>query len=132
MIAKHVHATVIASLHRYSHSRDEAWPETEREAMLEVLATCLPRQVAPYLFDGAGVRTAPVDFSPLRTLVADNAAALTSDVERVFAQGWPDADADVVAPDVLRNCVDGFADGLEQVVSRLRRRLRWALDQIRR
>ena len=47
MIAKHVHATVIASLHRYSHSRDEARPETEREAMLEVLATCLPRQVAP-------------------------------------------------------------------------------------
>ncbi len=130
MIAKHVHATVIASLHRYS--RDDARPEAERDAMLAVLSACLPRQVAPYLFDGADVRTAPIDFDPLRKVVADNAAALTSDVQRVFAQGWPDADADVTAPDVLRACVDGFADGLEQVVSRLRRRLRWALDQIRR
>ena len=77
-------------------------------------------------------RTAPVDFSPLRALVADHAAALTGEVRRVFAQGWPEADAEVVAPDALRARVDAFADDLEQVVARLRRRLRWALDQIRR
>ena len=130
MVAKHVRATVIAGLHRCC--RDGSRPQEERDALRAVLLDCLPRHVAPYLFAGAEVRTAPVDFSPLRALVADHAAALTGEVRRVFAQGWPEADAEVVAPDALRARVDAFADDLEQVVARLRRRLRWALDQIRR
>ena len=130
MVAKHVRATVIAGLHRCC--RDGSRPQEERDAMRAVLLDCLPRHVAPYLFAGAEVRTAPVDFSPLRALVADHAAALTGEVRRVFAQGWPEADAEVTAPDALRARVDAFADDLEQVVARLRRRLRWALDQIRR
>ena len=130
MMAKHVHATVIGNLYRYRRDGDR--PEAQRDAMGEVLSACLPRHVAPYLFDDGEVRTIPVDFGPLRKLVEDNADALARDVLRVFAQGWPDDDADVTAPGVLRSCVDNFVDELEGVVMRLRHRLRWALDQIRR
>ena len=100
--------------------------------MREVLSGCLPRHVSPYLFDGGEVRTTPVEFGLLRKLLEDNADVLTRDVQRVFAQGWPEEDVDVTAPEALRSCVEVFVDELERVVLRLRRRLSWALEQIRR
>ena len=130
MVAKHVHAAIIASLHRYG--RDAGRPEVERDEIREVLALCLPPRVAPYLFDGEEVRAAPFDLSPLRELVRRNSEDLTTVVSRVFRQGWPEADAAVTEPAALRAHVETFADNLESVVVRLRRRLRWALDQIRR
>ena len=160
MIAKHAHATVIAGLHRLCRDGggdgdDLRRPEVERgdarggsrhaapagsrrrsgaerEEIREVLRRCLPRRVEPYLFEGGEVRDAPFDFGPLRDLVRRNAQDLAADVQRVFEQGWPEADAGVTDPAVLRARVDGFADRLEAVVARLRRRLRWAMDQIRR
>ena len=130
MVAKHVHATVIALLHRYG--RDEARPEEERAEIRAVLASCLPRKVKAYLFDGEAVRQDPFDFAPLRELVRQNRADLADRVATVFSQGWPQEDSHVVATEVLRGHVDGFTGELEAVVKRLRRRLRWALDQIRR
>ena len=130
MVAKHVHATLIASLHRYG--RDAGRPEAERDEIREVLALCLPPRVAPYLFDGEEVRGAPFDLSSLRDLIRRNSGDLTAVVSRVFGQGWPEADGAVTDPAALRAHVEAFADNLEDVVARLRRRLRWALDQIRR
>ena len=130
MVAKHVHATVIALLHR--HGRDAARSEDERAEIRAVLANCLPRRIRSYLFDGEAVRREPFDFGPLRELVRQNRADLADKVVSVFDQGWPREDSDVVTTKVLRGHVDGFADQLEDVVKRLRRRLRWALDQIRR
>ena len=130
MVAKHVHATIIASLHRYG--RDGRRTEAERNEIREVLGLCLPPRVAPYLFDGEEVRAAPFDLSPLRDLVRHSSEELTAVVSRVFRQGWPETDASVTDPAALRSHVEAFADNLEDVVTRLRRRLRWALDQIRR
>ncbi|MDE2795484.1 MAG: DEAD/DEAH box helicase [Gemmatimonadota bacterium] len=130
MVAKHVHATVIASLHRYGG--DPARSETERQQIREVLGTCIPRRVKPYLFDGEVVRVEPFDFRPLRELVRHNAPDLADKVRSVFSQGWPETDADVVTPEALRRHVDRFVDELEAVVARLRRRLRWAMAQIKR
>ena len=130
MVAKHVHATVIAALHR--HGRDPRRPEAERRRTREVLAACLPQRVKPYLFDHGVVRREPFDFDPLRELVRDNRSDLVGRVCGVFSGGWPEEDSDVVTPDALRMHVDEFADELETVVTRLRRRLRWAMDQIRR
>ena len=130
MIAKHVHATVIAELHRYG--RDPGRPETERSEIQGTLARCLPRRVEPYLFDGGEVRLEPFDFSALRDLVLENVEDLTAHAARVFEQGWPEPDADVTTPAVLRGHVEAFADDLETVVARLRRRLGWAMDQIKR
>ena len=130
MVAKHVHATVIATLHRYTH--DLGRPEAERQRMREVLLTCLPPRVKPYLFDGEAVRQEPFDFGPLRGLVRQNTPSLTNKVRSVFDQGWPTEDSEVVTPHVLRGKVDRFTDELKVVVKRLRRRLRWAMDQIKR
>ncbi len=130
MIAKHVHASVIGGLFRYA--RDPGQTDEERERIAAVLAECLPRQVVSWLFDGGALRTDPFDFGPLRALVADRAEELAADVRRVFEGGWPAEDADVVAPEALRAHVAGFADELETVVVRLRRRLEWAMEQIRR
>ena len=139
MVAKHVHATVIAGLHR--SGRDPQRPEVERNEIRDVLGLCLPSRVTPYLFDGSAryasslggeVRSEPFDLGALRDLVQRNTAEFTAGVQRVFRQGWPEADADVTAPAVLRAHVESFADSLDAVVARLHRRLRWAMEQIRR
>ena len=93
MVAKHVHAAVITGLHRYG--RDPGRTHAEREEIREVLGSCLPRVVAPYLFDGGEVRSETFDFTALRDLVRRNSRKLTEGVERVFRQGWPRADAGV-------------------------------------
>ena len=130
MVAKHVHATVITSLHQYG--RDPDRPEAAQEEIRDVLGLCLPRIVAPYLFDGGEVRTEPFDFASLRDLVGRNSEDLTARVQHVFRQGWPQMDAGVTDPAVLRAHVETFVPNLEAVVARLRRRLDWALGQIRR
>ncbi len=130
MIAKHVHATVIADLYRYG--RDSDRPETERNGIQGILARCLPRRVEPYLFDGGELRNGPFDFNSLRELVLENLEDLTDHAVRVFEQGWPESDAGVTTPAALRAHVEDFAENLETVVARLRRRLGWATGQIKR
>ncbi len=107
-------------------------PDAERDAIRNVLHRCLPRQVEPYLFEDGEVRRSPFDFSALRDLVWRHAVDLAARVERVFQQGWPDADAGVTHSAALRAHVDDFTENLELVVARLERRLRWAMRQITR
>ena len=130
MVAKHVHATVITGLHRSALDRGRT--EAERDEIRDVLARCLPSRVSPYLFEGREVRSAPFDLSALRDLVQRNSQDLTAGVQRVFGLGWPQSDADVTAAAVLCAHVESFADNLKAVVTRLHRRLRWAMEQIRR
>ena len=100
--------------------------------MRDVLARCLPSRVSPYLFEGAEVRSEPFGLSALRDLVQRNSQDLTAGVQRVFQTGWPQSDADVTAATVLQAHVESFVDHMEAVVTRLHRRLRWAMEQIRR
>ena len=130
MVAKQVHATVIARLHGLA--RDPARPEEEREAVRVALAECLPARVTPYLFDGDEVRTEPFDLSPLRAVVEEHRADLTAEAVRVFRQGWPEEDAEVVSDEALAERVARFPDRLETVVRRLAGRLDWAMRQIGR
>jgi ATP-dependent helicase YprA (DUF1998 family)/SOS-response transcriptional repressor LexA len=130
MVAKHVRAAVITRLQQYT--RDSGVGDERRRALEDTLRSCLPAQVSAWLFDGGVVREAPFDFSPLEQLIAANASDLGDYVERAFRDGWPEADADAIAPERLRGYVQGFVADLREVVSRLERRLRWALGQIRR
>jgi len=130
MVGKHVHASVITRLHQYA--RDESRSAAERERIAGVLADCLPSRVSSYLFEGVRLRDVPFDLTPLRRLIEDNGDDLLDYVERAFRQGWPEADSAVVSREALRAHVSGMADGLEEVVSRVRRRLAWAMEQITR
>ncbi|MGO8683313.1 MAG: Zn-binding domain-containing protein [Thermoleophilia bacterium] len=53
-------------------------------------------------------------------------------VEAAFRQGWPAADASVVAPERLRRYLNEMPVELADVLKRLRRRLAWAMEQMRR
>ena len=130
MVAKHAHAAVITRLHQYT--RDESRSVEEREAAAAALAQCLPSQVCDYLFEEGLVRTDPFDLSPLRALIASNAADLASYVESAFVQGWPEEDAEVVSAEALAAHVASMVGELERVIGRLRRRLHWAMDQMDR
>lgn len=130
MVAKHVHATVITRLHQYV--RDEARTEAERGRILQTLKDALPTLVANYLFEAGRLRAEAFDFSGLTTLIEANADDLTGYVEAAFHQGWPEADSDVTTPEALRVHVLGMTGGLRAVIARLRSRLRWAMEQIRR
>ena len=130
MVAKHVHATVIARLHRIAG--DPARPEEERNAVRAALDECLPRRVTPYLFDGRDLRSEPFDFTPLRRVIERNAEDLEAEARRVFEQGWPEDASVLVTPDRIAARVAEFPGRLEEVVRRLARRLDWAMRQIRR
>ncbi|MBU3679804.1 MAG: DUF1998 domain-containing protein [Candidatus Kapabacteria bacterium] len=130
MVGKHVHATVITRLHQYA--RDAARSSDERQHIEEVLKTCLPDRVTPYLFNGKVLRTDPFDLTPLRLLIEANLDDLCRYVETAFQQGWPEHDAVVTTPAALRLHISSMVPELTEVVARLSRRLRWATNQIRR
>jgi hypothetical protein len=130
MVAKHVHATVMTRLHQYT--RDGSRTEADRRRMEETLRTCLPDRVSAYLFEDGLLRDKPFDLAPLQTLINQNAENLVAYVEPAFRQGWPAGDADVTRPEALRAHVSGMVGGLNDVIARLGRRLRWAMEQIKR
>ena len=130
MVAKHVHATVITRLHQYA--RDVGRSEQDRAAIAETLRTCLPNQVSSYLFKGGLVREGVFDVTPLGKLIEANHADLVDYVAQAFSQGWPAADVAVVSRERLKAFVLGMPSELSAVLLRLRRRLVWAMDQIKR
>jgi SOS-response transcriptional repressor LexA/ribosomal protein L40E len=130
MIAKHVHATVITRLHQYT--RDESRSAPDRRDVDDILRACLPDRVSSYLFADGLVRTGLFDLAPLRKLIDRNADDLVSYVEGAFRQGWPEADDDVTLPAALRTYVGDMVRGLTDVIARISRRLRWAMEQIKR
>ena len=130
MVAKHVHATVITRLHQYAGEASRS--SAERSDIETTLKTCLPDRVSAYLFEAGLVREHLPDLNPLQALINSNAEDLTAYVERAFCQGWPETDEEVTRPEALRAHVRGMVGALEGVIARLERRLRWALEQIRR
>ncbi len=134
MVRKHVNASVLTGLQRLSRggAGQGDLSTTEKERIQAALENCLPRQVSSWLFDGDAVRTAPFDFGPLSGIIRRHRTSLLAQTEAAFAQGWPEADAAAVTPDVLGRYVDEFANGLEESARSLRRRLDWARGQMER
>lgn len=130
MVAKHVHAMVITRLHQYT--RDTSRPEKERRDIEDVLRICLPEKISSYLFEDGLLRDKAFDFSSLENLIARNMDDLAAYAESAFHQGWPETDAAITDPEALRAHVAGMVGNLNEVVLRLGRRLRWAMDQIKR
>jgi SOS-response transcriptional repressor LexA len=132
MVRKHVHAAVLTRLGQLKRP-DQGLSEFDREEIATTLDAVFPRQIRHYLFDDTGhVRSSIYDVAPLRTLTSKHNADLLRHVTSAFTQGWPEADRAVVASGFLQAYVDQMADQLEQVVRSLRKRLDWALDQMRR
>jgi hypothetical protein len=132
MVRKHVHAAVLTMLHQLARA-SSGLEAAARQEIEDALGACLPSQIRHYLFDEAGhVRGTAFDLGPLGRVVSRHEARLLEHVERVFAQGWPAEDAHVVDREHLRRYVAEMPWRLGEVVARLARRLRWALEQMAR
>ncbi len=130
MVAKHVHATAITRLHQYT--RDGSRPETERRRIDDILHGSLPPRISTYLFEDGRIRRQPFDLASLDRLIDRNLDDLVAYVSAAFRQGWPESDREVTSREALRGHVARMAQELDEIISRLRRRLRWAMEQIRR
>ena len=130
MVAKHVHATVITRLHQYAGDLQRS--ESDRLSIDDTLRSCLPDRVSFYLFANGLVRDTRFDLEPLRHLIDRNTDDLLAYVESAFRQGWPQADAEVTSTEALRTNVGKMVSRLDAVIGRLERRLRWAMEQIKR
>lgn len=131
MVAKHVHATVLTALLKMLRAKQ--LPEAQLKALAEVLRTCLPAQIKPYLFTAEGfVREKPLSVEPLAKQVGLHHDVLLQSVISAFQQGWPTSDREVVEQGQLLALIQGFAHQLQLVIDRLFQRLQWALDQLER
>jgi len=129
MIRKHVHATVLTALHGIARSS----PEAARRAIEEILARCFPSTLRSYLFTPGGeVLDRVRDVSELGTLVARHRQLLRAAIERSFTVAWPDEDAAAVQPALLDRMLDELPSSLQAVLRRFKRRLDWALGELRR
>jgi SOS-response transcriptional repressor LexA len=132
MVKKHVHAAVLSRLHQLTH-RHHGLSEGDRAEIGTMLATAFPSQTKSYLFDEEGnVRTGPFDVSIFRTVVSKHETILLNHIRSIFAQGWPEPDNEVVTEDRLKEYVQHTADDLEEVMRALKKRLGWAMEQMRR
>ncbi|MGE0447887.1 MAG: helicase-related protein, partial [Vicinamibacterales bacterium] len=132
LVRRHLNAVVLTTLHRLAMP-GSSLSDQARTELATALEDCLPRQVRHYLFDAQGAIRADVfPVEAVRAQVSRHQVALLAAVSAVFAQGWPDDSADVAAPPVLAAHVAGFAEGLQEVVRRLKQRLDWAMSQINR
>ena len=131
LVAKHVHATVLTRLHQRARSPELS--EHDREELATALKRMFPAKVCDWLFDERGeVRHAPFDVAPLRTVITKHRADLLATLERVFEQGWPAVDREVVEGAKLEGALDRMVERLDELIRRLRARLEWNLRQMAR
>ncbi len=132
MIRKHVHAAVLTALFRLTR-KGGPLSEEDRQEVEATLRLCFPTQIKQYLFDDEGnVRSVSFDVTALAGVVSKHEVLLLEHVSRVFEQGWPAEETEVVGRERLLAAVSGMTDQLAEVLVRLKRRLDWALEQMRR
>lgn len=125
MVAKHVRSIALAHLYRASRGIDE-----NAIRIGQVLKVCLPSSVKNWVFDQEDkVRLNALDVRDLAPLVEEQFESIVDSAVAAFSQGWPADDLDVVERAEIEATVRRFADDLQEVVNRIFKRVRWALDQ---
>lgn len=129
MIRKHVHASVLTALLGVARrAREQTRAEVD-----EVLRRCFPTTLRTYLFTPGGEVTDKVmDVSPLSAVIKVHHSAVMADVLRSFTSTWPAEDAASVAPERIERVVAEMPNSLAAVLQRFKRRLDWALGELRR
>ncbi|MCB9913191.1 MAG: DEAD/DEAH box helicase [Planctomycetes bacterium] len=129
LVRKHAHATILTSLHQFARESG-GLDNAARAEISETLRACFPEQVRNYLFDEAGlIRPAPLDVSPLQTLLATHQERLLAKLREAMARTWPAADAGLVSDEALSELTLAMAASLQEVIGRLWQRLQWAMRQ---
>lgn len=129
MIRKHVHATVLTALHGIARRAD---PETRR-SIEETLGRSFPPTLRSYLFTPGGeILERARDQAALAELIAVHRDSILAAVLQSFSGTWPAEDAAAVDEEHLARIVDEMAGSLQAVLQRFKRRLDWALGELRR
>jgi hypothetical protein len=130
MLRKHVHATVLTTLHGLARRSPEGPARLQIE---EVLGRCFPSTLMSYLFTPGGeVRKETLDVSELGVLIARERQLVVDEVSRTFGRAWPPEDAAAVRPEILASIVDCMSESLAEVLQRFKRRLDWAAGELKR
>lgn len=132
MVSKHIHATVISRLFHLANT-GETISKQEREELQEIIKQMFPPRIVPYLFEPNGqIRSTPFDITPLKDIIAYYREDLLSYVKKAFQQGWPDLDQDFTSSQALEKHIDNMANEFDVVLKRLRKRITWAFNEVRR
>jgi len=131
MLRKHVHAALLSELIRLTRPESGvALGHAEVQEIRETLTEVFPPYVGGYLFTADRVfRTEPFDVGRLGRLIARHRARLLPAAMGVFATHWPPEATAEVAPEQIAAYMDGMSDCLQETVSRLHRRMGWAVAQ---
>lgn len=145
MVAKHVRATVLTTLHHLAIDPGTPGtptpgtpPDRGSTALQTILDRSFPPRIGAYLFDETGnIRPVPLGFEELQGAIATHRPALLAAVAAVFGQtptspAWPTADGSAINPAALAHSIDHFTEDLSAVVHTLWRRLQWLHQQIQR
>ena len=130
MVAKHVHASVLTELHKLVRKESIQAPEQAR--IREEIGKAFPARVTNYLFDSGRIRTEAYDLSGLKNLLHEYHGTLLDAVSSIFEHGWPEKDREIVSRVRLEAILLAMPASLESVLKRLRRRVRWATEQLDR
>ena len=129
MIRKHVHATVLTALHGIARRADDL----TRSSIEATLGRCFPPTLRNYLFTpGGDVLDKVRDVSELGVLLTTHRSVVGAAVRLAFTDSWPDEDAPAVEATVLSRVLDEMPGSLQAVLKRFKRRLDWALGELRR
>ena len=132
MVAKHVHATVISHLFQTGRGNN-GLDKVETKKINDILRQMLPGRITSYLFGPDGqIRSAPFNVAPFNELIQQYRQNLIEHVKGAFQQDWPSADREVTSDEAISAHIDQMVDDFSEVLSRLRKRLQWAHNEIRR
>lgn len=134
MIKKHVHAMVISQLIRLSLNKERIdISQNEKERIQAIINTIFPNFISDYLFyDGGEVpREEVFDAFPLKAIIELHKDELISTTKEVFESYWPESDLEIVSEEAIRKYIYDMTDDLQDVLNRMYKRMRWAVNKIR-
>ncbi|CZR97310.1 putative ATP-dependent helicase Lhr [Clostridioides difficile] len=133
MIKKHVHATVISQFIRMTqlptlYNLDEK----EVDNILDIMNDNLPRFIKDYLFyNDSEYRDEAYNVASFNTIILKYKPVLLEEIKKVFKSYWPEDDSFVVCDEQLEKYLDEMTESLQDVVNRLHKRMKWAVNKLR-
>lgn len=125
MIEKHIHATILTVLRNLSGSN--FLEESEKKEIKLCLEKCFPITIKNYLFEENGsLRTSPFDFSAFDEIIYKHEKSILLYVKNIFGK---DSEA-LLNDENIQRVITDASKQLGKVVSRLNKRVKWAMTQL--
>ena len=133
MVKKHVHATVLSQLIRLTLNNERIdITEEDKENIRNIINSVFPTFIVDYLFYDKDVpREEVYDVSALNKVINLYKRELINNARDVFVAYWPLEDIEIVSEKAIENYINEMADELKLVLTRMYKRMRWAVNKIR-